>query len=98
MPDKEYIGRDPRQCDTMQATTNQCGPTREWIVDQLFTYHQPNPTQVQSLGTIRETAKFLAQTILANTPRGADQTAAIRLLRECVMTANAAIVLDGASL
>jgi len=33
--------------------------------------------------------------LIDNTPTSADQTAAIRLLREAVMTANAAIALEG---
>ena len=37
----------------------------------------------------------LAETIVLNTPASADQTAAIRLIREAVMTANAAIACDG---
>jgi hypothetical protein len=37
----------------------------------------------------------LAMTILDNTPVCADQSAAIRHLRECVMTANGAIALNG---
>jgi len=40
-------------------------------------------------------AKELGQVIVDNTPTSADQTAAIRLLREAVMTANASIALDG---
>ena len=89
VPEKGYA---PDTCN------QQCGPSREWVIDQLFTYHAPDPSQVQFLETIREAAKFFAHIILHNTPPGADQTAAIRKLRECVMTANAAIVLDGLSL
>jgi hypothetical protein len=63
-------------------------------VDNLFTYHAPTGDQPARYSRIRAAAKTLASTILANTPKSADQTAAIRKLRECVMTANAAIALE----
>lgn len=44
---------------------------------------------------IRSVAKVLAETILEEVPVGADQSAALRKLRECVMTANAGIALSG---
>ena len=44
---------------------------------------------------IREAAKNLAKVIVNNTPPSADQSAAIRLLRESVMTANSAIACGG---
>lgn len=64
------------------------------MVDDLFTYHQPNDDQIKRLNTIRSYAKSFAEVILMNTPKCADQTAALRKLRECVMTANASIVLE----
>jgi hypothetical protein len=64
----------------------------------LFTYHPPDPYQQMQYESIREGARFLAGILIRNTPQGADQTAAIRKLRECVMTANAAIALRGFSL
>jgi hypothetical protein len=70
----------------------------EEIISDLFTYHQPTPTANQSYETIRDAAKHLALVIWKNCPYGADRTAAIRKLRETVMTANAAIALNGASL
>jgi predicted ABC-type ATPase len=65
-------------------------------VDDVFTYHAPDEKQIASLQAVREDAKRLARTILEHTPICADQSAAIRLLREAVMTANAAIALKGA--
>lgn len=56
-----------------------------------FTYHKPEGTQNTRYELIRTKAHELASLIIANTPSSADQTAAIRKLRECVMTANAAI-------
>lgn len=64
-------------------------------VEHLFIYHAPDPVQRAQYETIRETAKHMAKVILLNTPAGSDQRAAIRKLRECVMTANASIALRG---
>jgi hypothetical protein len=56
-----------------------------------FSYHAPNESQQTRYVEIRAAALSLAQCILANTPQNADQSAAIRKVREAVMTANAAI-------
>lgn len=56
-----------------------------------FSYHKPEGDQNQRYELIRSYARGLAEVIVNNTPASADQTAAIRKLRECVMTANAAI-------
>ena len=66
----------------------------EGDVKRWFTYHEPNEDQLAKYAVIRNTAKSLAFVILDNTPAGADQSAAMRLLRECVMTANAAIACE----
>jgi len=64
-------------------------------VDEVFTYHAPDDTQVLQLQQVRLAAKDLARAILIHTPTCGDQQAALRLLREAVMTANAAIALKG---
>lgn len=64
-------------------------------IDHWFTYHAPSPDQIPRYQAIRDAAKGLAAIILQNTPASADQTAALRKLRESVMTANAAIALGG---
>jgi len=56
-----------------------------------FTYHAPKPDQIDRYQRIRDEALKFASVIKSNTPPCADQTAALRKLRECVMTANAAI-------
>ena len=56
-----------------------------------FTYHSPKENQPERYQLIRDKALELALVIFHNTPSCADQTAAIRKLRECVMTANSAI-------
>lgn len=64
-------------------------------VEEMFTYHAPKENQIPLYEDIRRDAKLLAHTILRCTPGCADQSAAIRLLREVVMTANASIALEG---
>jgi len=64
-------------------------------INNIFTYHPPRPEQLPKYEAIRAKAKELGQVIVENTPACADQAASIRLLREAVMTANAAIALDG---
>lgn len=64
-------------------------------IDDIFSYHAPTGTQPDQYATIRNKAKELALVIVENTPPSADQTTAIRLLRQAVMTANQAIALNG---
>ena len=64
-------------------------------LDNWFVYHTPTPDQIPKYGAIREAGKRLAECILENTPSSADQSDAIRKVREAVMTANAAIACDG---
>jgi hypothetical protein len=63
-------------------------------IEDLFTYHAPKGDQPQRYDIIRNAAKIFARILIANTKPSADQTAAIRLLRESVMTANASIALE----
>lgn len=60
-------------------------------IENWFKYHPPNADQTNRYVAIRAAGKEFALTISANTPRGADRKAAIRKVREAVMTANAAI-------
>jgi len=60
-----------------------------------FTYHSPEGTQLTAYQAIRDAGYNLAKTIVDNSPPSADQTAAIRKVRESVMTANAAIACKG---
>lgn len=60
-----------------------------------FTYHKPSESQTVSYVKIREAGLLLAQTIRDNSPACADTTAAIRKVRESVMTANQAIACGG---
>jgi hypothetical protein len=64
-------------------------------IEHIFTYHAPTPEQIPRYEEIRAAAKLFALTILDNTPASADQTVAIRKVREAVFNANAAIALGG---
>lgn len=64
-------------------------------IETMFTYHPPQGDQPERYQAIRDAAKKFAMVVADNTRKGPDQTAAIRKLRECVMTANAAIALEG---
>ena len=61
----------------------------------VFHHHHATPEKVASYNAIHASAQAFAEVILAQTPAGADQDAALRLLRETAMMANAAIALDG---
>ena len=63
-------------------------------IERLFDHHAPSGAQAQGYQRIREAAKVLAQVIFDVAPLGADRTAAIRKLREAVMTAIAGITCD----
>ena len=63
-------------------------------IDNTFSYHAPSGDQPARYEAIRAAAKAFALVLVQNTPKCADQTAAIRKLRESVMTANAAIALE----
>ena len=82
---------------TILPTENQLSPEQENLLEHLFTYHPPNEPQQFSLMRVRTCAKIMARIILQECPASADRSAAMRLLRECVMTANASIVLKGIS-
>jgi hypothetical protein len=64
-------------------------------IDDVFTYHPPEHDQIPRYENIREGAKAFAEILIQNTYPGADQHAAMRLLRECCFTANASVALRG---
>ena len=84
-----------RQVDVPQAPnpTNAPPPqpTDKERLDAWFTWHPPTEAQKVSYGKINAAARVLAQVIIEETPVCADQSAAIRKVREARMTANAAI-------
>lgn len=68
--------------------------TKEHL-DNWFTYHRPGDKQADDYVAIREAAKAFALVVIEKTPPSADQSDAIRKIREAVMTANAAIACGG---
>jgi len=64
-------------------------------IEEIFSYHAPDASQQDKYARIRSAAKIFAYEVLNNTPPCADQTTAIRHIRDAVMTANAAVALKG---
>lgn len=64
-------------------------------LEEIFQYHAPDADQRVAYEKLRGAAKDFAQAIVELVPSSADQTAAIRLVRQAVMTANAGIALRG---
>jgi len=67
----------------------------EEMLVNWFTYHAPVDEQVEKYAAIRAAGLEFARIIADNTPASADQTTAVRKIREAVMTANAAIACGG---
>ena len=61
----------------------------------IFTYHKPTEEKLVQYQKIRDAAAEFVMIILENIPPGADASTCVRKVRETVMTANAAIALDG---
>ena len=76
----------------MGSNAGAWNPTEK--IEAEFTYHPPFGTQAERYVKIRDKAKELALVIAELTPSCADQTVAIRKVREAVMTANAAIAIN----
>lgn len=68
---------------------------KEEQVEDVFTYHSCGPEEEKKYVAIRGKAKEMAQVLFAHCPPSADRSAALRKLRECVMTANASVALKG---
>ena len=64
---------------------------REEVADNWFTYHPPKPDQVPRYEVIRAKMKEVGEMIIELTPECADQTAALRKLRELNMAVNLTI-------
>ncbi len=63
--------------------------------EYVFEHHAPTAEKLVHYDAIHAAAKSFAQVILKHTLPSEDQAAALRLLREATMTANAAVALDG---
>lgn len=64
-------------------------------LESLFTYHSPTEDQIAKYADLRSAALDFARVIHENVPESPDRSAAIRLVREAVMTANAGIATGG---
>lgn len=60
-------------------------------LENWFQYHAPDVDDITKYGLLRHHGYMLSKTMLDSCPQSADLTAAIRKVREAVMTANAAI-------
>jgi len=67
----------------------------EEVLNDLFSHHAPTEEQEAGYQAIRNAAKEFVKVIAANSPPSADQTVAIRKVREAVYSANASIALGG---
>lgn len=64
-------------------------------IDNWFTYHAPSSDDLATYEKLRNSAKAFAGAINELCPESADKTAAIRKVREAVMTANASVACKG---
>jgi hypothetical protein len=86
-----------------EAQSNSAGQigralSAEEILAELFKYHAPNGETLPKYAAINQAAKNFAEVVLQNCPSSADRSAAIRLIRDARMTANASVALNGLSL
>jgi hypothetical protein len=72
--------------------------TEAQTLAELFKYHAPTDVTIPKYAAINQAAKNFAEVILQTCPPSADRSAAIRLIRDARMTANASIALNGLSL
>jgi hypothetical protein len=65
-------------------------------LNNLFKHHPPvGEADIKRYERIRAAGKAFAQVVVDNTPACADQSAAVRKIREAVMTSNAAVACFG---
>lgn len=64
-------------------------------LEHWFIYHPPTQEDVERYARINDAARDLARVIMETCPECADQSAALRLVREARMTANSAIACKG---
>lgn len=83
----------PLAVEGTQLPLNQTGG--EMNLDNIFKHHTPNENQLQRIDLLRWKAKEFADAVVSATVGSADQSTAIRKIREALMTANAAVVLEG---
>lgn len=67
-------------------------------LEAFFTYHAPTDEDKAKYDEINKAALAFAATVMGLCPKGPDRSAAVRMIREARMTANAAIACRGAKL
>ncbi len=65
--------------------------TPKELISEWFIYHAPSGSQVERYAKLRDKARELAELFIELSPACADQTVALRMLRECNMMMNATI-------
>ena len=80
---------------TQALTGDLSSPRPKMNLENIFRYHAPKDDQPARYEALRAGALAFARLIEEHVPDGADKSAAIRHVREAVMTANAAIALEG---
>ena len=70
-------------------------PMTDHHLDRCFDAPQPTPTQQLRIDILRKAAREFADAIKAGTASSADQSAAIRQVREAMYTAISAITIHG---
>jgi hypothetical protein len=94
------IERDRRHARETFADQCEIGrlKTSAEILHEVFSYHPPTEVTLPKFAAINQAAKNFAEVVLQNCPSSADRSAAIRLIRDARMTANASVALNGLSL
>ncbi len=64
-------------------------------LSDVFSYHAPSAEDLLCYQALRTAAADFAHAIITNCPVCGDQQAALRKVREALMTANASIALKG---
>ncbi|MGA3098120.1 MAG: hypothetical protein ABSF25_16820 [Bryobacteraceae bacterium] len=86
---------EPAGIDVGEAQVQRSVPySPEWI-RELVSHHAPTQPHEAAYTSIRAATAVMIQAIIRKCPACADRTAAIRKVREAMMTANALIALNG---
>ena len=62
-------------------------------IQNTFTYHTPNEEQIKKMADLRFDAKCVAAKIQTYCPECREKSIALTRLQECIMMANAAIII-----
>jgi len=93
-----HIGHPVLDANPPVERTTEATDPKDAALVAFFTYHAPTETDKVCYSAINDAALAFARVVMATTPSCPDQSAAIRLIREARMTANAAIACKGARL